>query len=1616
MIQTISDNIPRLDIYEKLGNETALQTALLHVYTDIVEFSLQVLRHIRRGFTMRFGKLMATSLKKDLDEVIKRLRQHAKDADSTAIAVELLRAAQFREEQRLNQRKDLKLRFQTWLNPANIEESHCRNLNELTPGTCEWIWNNTTFKEWAGSPKDSSATDRFLRISGSPGCGKTVLASSLVNKMKKRGDKVVFFSISATDTNRHSADRLVRSLLWQLLQESDSDTSLDIVLDLMSSGPPIASDLWNTLAKLASMLPDPICIVIDGLDECFESKTNLFNRLLDTLATNQASRGILLGRQYAIDEIGPAKYNLEITPELNQTDLNAFIRSAIGSSVNLQSPGISELALDTLQSRSQGMFLWVKFMVHDLNKPSSRAELTERLQNLPDGLQKAYSETFERLINSLDSLDRKFMKDLLSLIIAAKRPMKLMELQYALAVCAKDNDKTDTGIEHYLILDLASRIRNVCESFVQIHDEVVTIAHLSVQEFLTKPTPGEGKQQSPTSLHIDIPESHYLFGCICLDYLSIGTFGNPLTEIQKVEPSEHYALFDYACQNVVYHLNRAEKFAEDMFKKFIEFSNSFACLSWLEHWVLYILNDFESGWDLQEIASFMDWIDDHDHDDNFLKHTGVLIDQEVEKRRSKYDPEDWQNDQLNLLKQFIDQDTREKGKSILQDLDFPGDSDDESTPRVEDLDTAKCLFDVSQLSNDLLNKSFELPKGPDVLPESSLSLTPTGASKNLQATCEVTEDVPETLVKPIKAAPEPNETTSDITSSSTSEGLGISNDINEASKLVDSLSKGGALALPKQIITFVKLQHQLTKLKDLRDPLDMLYNALVQKAKHLPTWVLIPLGDWCNEMRRYDAALKLFQAALAKPKKRAPMEYAITHKIAYTYRLKGKHADAEENFRAAAVGRKMILGPDHEHTLDSLSSLARSLNDQKLYAQAEEVIRVEVDSRVRRHGKEHQETIDAYYDLAWTLIRTKNFEEAEVLYRQVLKSDEGKPGKESAMYLETLSSLAWTVGELGRYEEAKDMYLQVLEGRKKVLVKNHMNIWLSISDLAWSLGKLKEYEESARLFRQALDGLEKKIGNENETVYANKHDLANVLSKMEKYDEAAELFQQSYLGRQKLFGKAGSVTMASMANLAWNLYRTEDKEKGLDLDYQILKLLIPEDPDAMLAMDRIAEHLRKESKLEASEEMYHKIISLRKRVSGEEDEATLISTSNLAQTLRDAKKYVEAEEIDHRVFEIQKRVLGQSHEGTLASLFWYAWDLQYQERWEEAKALLLQELEIRQAKDGEDDRKVIGTIGDIAFMCFNQKHYTEAEKWYRRELASRDKLSAKGDRHTILTLENLANTLGWQGKTVEQINLHRRIVYITTELNGEGDQKTLEAMYLLAIALFNDCKQSEAEKICRQILKNKTLDDDFAAKVLGLLINCLYGQRKYMDEEVVRRQKLEIRIRQSGKNHEETINEKYQLGCVLYDREEYKEAADIFTEVVSWSEKHHGLSDTRTMDYMRMLEFTLRCLGEISEAESVLRKLLRLRKDTNGMVNYLTRQARTELNELENQMRHEKSKTSQDSPEIESAAVEYELGSRSDSFSRLTQEESKSDAVSVHSLYQACKISPLEGLRRRNSI
>ena len=49
LLESITESLPRLEVYEKLQSDNVLQVALLNIFTDVVDFSVRAFQFFRQG-------------------------------------------------------------------------------------------------------------------------------------------------------------------------------------------------------------------------------------------------------------------------------------------------------------------------------------------------------------------------------------------------------------------------------------------------------------------------------------------------------------------------------------------------------------------------------------------------------------------------------------------------------------------------------------------------------------------------------------------------------------------------------------------------------------------------------------------------------------------------------------------------------------------------------------------------------------------------------------------------------------------------------------------------------------------------------------------------------------------------------------------------------------------------------------------------------------------------------------------------------------------------------------------------------------------------------------------------------------------------------------------------------------------------------------------------------------------------------------------------------------------------------------------------------------------------------------------------------------------------------
>ena len=586
---------------------------------------------------MRLTQTVVRSYDRDIGAVIARLERHAKVADQTAVATELLEAAEFRKQAERRQDEETKIQCERWLKPSDVKHVHLHQVRAKLDGTCEWITSNDMFERWV-KPEYSSTQDRLLVISGPHGCGKSVLASSIVAKLKNNDQHTLFFAFSSSDGSRQTSGNLIRTLLWQLLREAANKESVDIVHHLRSDGQPTTSELWEAFGSIASSLAKPVYCVIDGIDECTDSNHAMAIKIMQVLEICPNLHIILLGRPHVV-QIQSANSSfaaIEITSAMLNQDMEAFIMDEIAKSDFLSLPEFRDNVYKILKDKTDGMFLWVRLMVDDLGKSSSKSEFSERLQNLPRGLEKAYQLLFLHLSQTLDQFELRLAQNVLAFTSTSCRPLRFDEFRYAHAVHCRSLEPVAQPLEKYLLLQPPQRVLDVTGGLVSVTDGVLRLSHASVRDFLIRPEDRWvcESDRAVLGFRIDITQTHRYFAWLCLDYMRLEEEERRNLKLNTSQSTQtlwdSYPLLGYATLYAFFHLNRSGSPCSITLAKIENVLKSTQSILWIERFAHLLFEDVTLQLQMDEFMAWSDQMADAGLDEGFF-----AIFKETLKRRSQ---------------------------------------------------------------------------------------------------------------------------------------------------------------------------------------------------------------------------------------------------------------------------------------------------------------------------------------------------------------------------------------------------------------------------------------------------------------------------------------------------------------------------------------------------------------------------------------------------------------------------------------------------------------------------------------------------------------------------------------------------------------------------------------------------------------------------------------------------------------------------------------------------------------------------------------------------------------------------------------------------------------------
>ena len=288
------------------------------------------------------------------------------------------------------------------------------------------------------------------------------------------------------------------------------------------------AEVSNLLMSLLNAHDMPSCfLTVDALDECVDWQE--FFRLLPQIPTRFK---VLLtshdfpGSQEHLKPVAGRFSTLAMTPEMTQGDIDSYLCDALANlktRTNAEIPSHVKLRIKEKLSDSNGMFLWVRLMIEDIQSQNTVREINRCLDKLPKDLSERYSRMMET-VNIQDESCRLLAHKVFFWVLTAPRPMATSEFCAALAV-RPDLDRANAfDADEQVLGDQKLLITKVCGSFIQPRGDRGTLFpfHATATQYLRQYMSNSGWMAEIASSY-GVPQmlsSDGLAAAVCMRYLS----------------------------------------------------------------------------------------------------------------------------------------------------------------------------------------------------------------------------------------------------------------------------------------------------------------------------------------------------------------------------------------------------------------------------------------------------------------------------------------------------------------------------------------------------------------------------------------------------------------------------------------------------------------------------------------------------------------------------------------------------------------------------------------------------------------------------------------------------------------------------------------------------------------------------------------------------------------------------------------------------------------------------------------------------------------------------------------------------------------------------------------
>ena len=483
----------------------------------------EVLEHLDR-----FRSILSDAIAQDSAASLRRLEETTQRLQKTSI--------QTAEAQRHAE-------LMRWVCPYDVDpfDNFQAAIERRQPGTGTWLTDYEDFKSW------SQHDDGIFWLRGLPGCGKTVLTSTVVEHIqyslasKDKGTSLAYFYIDYRNPAKQDLDACLATLVKQLVNQNP-DGMLQLERLRQQKQRALSQNL--TTSEYISILRDlansqkKVYVVIDALDEAPNpgAFVDVLKQLSDrnyrpTMAVLISSRNDTNLESILMPVIA---YHVLVS---NEDDVRLFIATEVNkrfASGKLKVPdvGLIDLTISKLVARADGLFLQASLLLKFVFAGNTSRSIRKALTELPNGLESIYENVLRRTTSQNPRHINEIKRSLqwLSMSFLPLTPKGLVE---AAAI-----DPDDAFLDPEACMDEADLI-GMLSSLVLVDwthtPPVVGLAHQTVLEYLQSQSI---LQSDMSQYHINARTTHRYLAETSIQYLLFPESAKTLMQAAHCRPPQ----------------------------------------------------------------------------------------------------------------------------------------------------------------------------------------------------------------------------------------------------------------------------------------------------------------------------------------------------------------------------------------------------------------------------------------------------------------------------------------------------------------------------------------------------------------------------------------------------------------------------------------------------------------------------------------------------------------------------------------------------------------------------------------------------------------------------------------------------------------------------------------------------------------------------------------------------------------------------------------------------------------------------------------------------------------------------------------------------------------------